>query len=58
MKNMIYEIKNTLQGIRSRLEDAEEWIKDLEDKVMENTQAEQQKVKEVITKCEDRLRDL
>lgn len=57
MKNMIYEIKNTLQGIRSRLEDAEEWIKDLEDKVMENTQAEQQKVK-VITKCEDRLRDL
>lgn len=57
MKNMIYEIKNTLQGIRSRLEDAEEWMKDLEDKVMENIQAEQQKVK-VITKCEDRLRDL
>ena len=35
--------KNTLEGIKSRLEDAEPWISDLEDKVMECTQATQQK---------------
>ena len=35
MKNLITEIKNTLDGI-SRLEEAEEQTRDLEDRVMEN----------------------
>lgn len=35
--------KNTLEGIKSRLEDAEPWISDLEDRAMECTQATQQK---------------
>ena len=41
MKNSITEIKNTLHGRNSRLEEAEEWISDLEDRVMESNQAEQ-----------------
>ena len=36
MKNSITEIKNTLDGINIRLEEAEEWISDLEDRGMEN----------------------
>lgn len=42
MKNTINEMWSTLEGIDSRLEDAE-WISDLEDKVMGSTQVEQQK---------------
>lgn len=34
------EMKNTLDGISSRLDDAEEWISDLEDRAMDCTQAE------------------
>ena len=34
-KNVLTEMKNTLEGINSRLEDAEEWINSLEDKVVE-----------------------
>ena len=41
MKNMINEIKHTPDGINSRLEDAEEPINDLEDRVMEGNQAKQ-----------------
>ena len=41
MKNSIIEIKNTLEGINSRLE-KEEQISNLEDKVMENNQSEQE----------------
>ena len=41
MKNMISEIKHTPDGINSRLEEAEEPINDLEDRVMEGNQAEQ-----------------
>ena len=37
MKNAISEIKNTLEGINSRLDEAEDFISDLEDKVEENT---------------------
>jgi len=39
---MIADMSNTLVGI-NRLEDAEEWIRDLEDRVMGSNQAEQQK---------------
>ena len=35
MKNTISERKNTVEGIKSRLNEAEEWISKLEDKVEE-----------------------
>ena len=43
MKNTITEMKNTLEGINSRPNDTEEWISDLEDKVVEITATEQKK---------------
>lgn len=46
-KNITIEIlKNTLEGTSSRLEEMEEWISDLEDRMMESNQAEQQKEEE------------
>ena len=55
--NTITEIKNTLEGINSRISEAEEWISELEDKMVEMTAEEQNKVKRMkIT--EDSLRDL
>ena len=47
LKNMITEMKNTPGWIKSKLEDEEEWISDLEDRVMESTQVEQQKYKSI-----------
>ena len=49
------EIKNTLEGINSRLEDAEEQISDLEDRVVQITKTEQQKEKRIF-KNEDSLK--
>lgn len=43
MKNIINEIKNTLYGISSRIDEAEKWINGLEDRVMDSNQAEQRK---------------
>ena len=43
MNNTINEIKNSLEGINSRKTEAEEWISDLEDKIVEITTAEQNK---------------
>ena len=43
MNNKRNEIKNSLQGIR--ITEAEEWISDLEDKIVEITTAEQNKEK-------------
>ena len=55
--NIITEIKNTLEGINRRISEAEEWISELEDKMVEMTAEEQNKVKRMkIT--EDSLRDL
>ena len=34
MNNTINEIKNSLEGINSRIIEAEEWISDLEDKIV------------------------
>ena len=45
MKNTINEIENTLDGINSRITEAEERISDLEDKKVEITTAEQNKAK-------------
>ena len=54
--NTIIEIENTLQGINSRISEAEQ-ISELEDKVVEITAEEQNKVKRM-KRTEDSLRDL
>jgi len=43
--NKIIEIKNTLEGVNSRIPEAEEWINELEDKMVETTSEEQNKIK-------------
>ena len=55
--NTITKIKNTLEGIDSRLFEAEEWISELEDKLVEITSAEQNKVNRM-KRTEDSFRDL
>ena len=45
MNNTINEIKNSLEGFNSRITDAEERRSDLEDKIVEITNAEQDKEK-------------
>ena len=50
LKNRITKIKNTLEGINGRIDDTEEWIIELEGKVVEITQTEQ--------KNENNLKDL
>ena len=57
MTNTITEMKNTLEGINSRKTEAEEWICDLEDRMVEFTVTEQNKEKRTKTH-EDSLRDL
>ena len=56
MNNTINEIKNSLEGTNSRITEAEEWIIDLEDKIVEITTAEQNKEKRM-KRIEDSLRD-
>ena len=55
--NTITEIKNTLEGIKSRISEVEEWISEWEDKMVEITSEEQNKVKRM-KRTEDILRDL
>ena len=57
MNHTINEIKNTLDGINSRITEAEEQISYLEDKIVEITTAEQNKEKRM-KRNEDSLRDL
>ena len=57
MMNTKNEIKNSLEGINSRITEAEKWISDLEDKIVEITTAEQNKEKRM-KRIEDSLRDL
>ena len=57
MNNTINEIKNSLEGINSGITDAEEWITDLEDKIVEITTAGQNKEKRM-KRNEDSLREL
>ena len=45
--NAISEINNTRGGINNMLDEGEDQISDLEDKVEKNTQAEQQKEKRI-----------
>ena len=51
------EIKNTLEGINNRIPEAEKWISEVEDKMVEITSEEQNKVKRM-KRTEDSLRDL
>ena len=44
--NTITEIKNTLEGMNSGITEAEEWICELEDRMVEITAEEQNKDKE------------
>ena len=55
--NTVTEIKYTLEGINTRISEAEEQISELEDKVVEITSEEQNKVKRM-KRTEDSLRDL
>ena len=45
MNNTEAKMKNTLEGINSRITETEEWISDLEDKRVENSAMEQNKEK-------------
>ena len=55
--NTITEIKNTLQGINSRISEAEKRSSEMEDKMVEIIYEEQNKVKGM-KRTEDSLRDL
>ena len=57
MNNTINEIKNSLEGINSRITEAEEQISDLEDKIVGITTAERNKEKKMKI-IEDSLRNL
>ena len=57
MNYTIIEMKNTLEGINSRITEAEEQISDLEDRMVELSAAEQNKEKRM-KRNEDSLRDL
>ena len=56
MNNTKNDTKNSLEGISSRITEAEERISDLEDKIVEITTAEQNKEKRM-KRIEDSLRD-
>ena len=57
MNNRITEMKNTLEGINSRITKAEEQVSELEDRMVESTAMEQNKEKRM-KRNEDSLRDL
>ena len=57
MSNTINEIKNSLEGINSRITEAEELISDLEGKIVEISTAEQNREKRM-KRIEDSLRAL
>ena len=57
MNNTITESKNTLEGTNSRITEAEEWISELEDGMVEITAEEQNRGKRM-KRIEDSLRDL
>ena len=57
MNNKITEMKTTLEGINSRITEAEEQISDLEDRMVEFTATEENKDKRM-KRNEDSLRDL
>ena len=56
MNNRITEMKNTLEGINSRITKAEEQVSELEDRMVESTAMEQNKEKRM-KRNEDSLRE-
>ena len=56
MNNAINEIKNTLEGNKSRITETEDRISEVEDKMVEINEAERKKEKR-IKRNEDNLRD-
>ena len=56
MNNKTTEIKNTLEGTTGRISEAEEWISELEDRIVEITAKEQNKRKRM-KRIEDSLID-
>ena len=57
MNNVINEIKNTPEGTKSRITEAEDMISEVEDRMVEINEAERKKEKR-IKRNEDNLRDL
>ena len=57
MKKSISELKNTAEGIKSRLDEAEDLISELKDKIEKNTWNEQEKEKR-LRKNEEGIREL
>ena len=57
MQRQTTEIKNTLEGINTRISEADEQISELEDKIVEITSEEQNEVKRM-KRTGDNLRDL
>ena len=58
MNNTITEKKNTLEGINTRITEAEERISELKDRMVEFMAADQNKGKKKLKRNEDSLRDL
>ena len=56
MQNTITEIKNSLEAANSRIQEAEEWISKVEDRLVEITDAEQKREKRLKTN-QDSLRE-
>ena len=56
MQNTVTEIKNSLEGTKSRIQEAEEQISKVENRLMEITDEEQNKEKRI--KRKDSLREL
>ena len=57
MKHTISELKNTVEGIKSRLDEAEDWISELQGKVEISTQNEHEKEKR-LRKNEEGLKEI
>ena len=57
MNNTINEIKNILKATNSRITEAEDWISEVEDRMVEINESERKKEK-LIKRNEDNLRDL
>ena len=57
MNNEINEIRNTLEATNSRIMQAEDWISEIEDRMVEIKESERKKEKR-IKRNEDNLRDL
>ena len=57
MNNTITEIKNTLEGIGSRIFQAEEWISEVEDRMVEIAAKEENKGTRM-ERTEDSLKDV